>query len=73
MIPLPVPHELQNLTQIEEMLIARALPIMTLPIQDIVLIYHKMLQNLQHLCQDTPKTWLSLLSKLNVETIPSKM
>ncbi len=28
MIPLPVPHELQNLTQIEEMLIARALPIM---------------------------------------------
>ncbi len=28
MIPSPVPHELQNLTQIEEMLIARALPIM---------------------------------------------
>ena len=28
MIPSPVPHQLQNLTQIEEMLIARALPIM---------------------------------------------
>ncbi len=28
MIPSPIPHELQNLTQIEEMLIARALPIM---------------------------------------------
>jgi hypothetical protein len=28
MIPSCVPHELQNLTQIEEMLIARALPIM---------------------------------------------
>ncbi len=28
MIPSPVPHELQHLTQIEEMLIARALPIM---------------------------------------------
>lgn len=28
MIPSSVPHELQNLTQIEEMLIARALPIM---------------------------------------------
>ncbi len=28
MIPSPVPHELQNLTQTEEMLIARALPIM---------------------------------------------
>ena len=28
MIPSPVPHELQNLTQVEEMLIARALPIM---------------------------------------------
>ena len=28
MIPSPVPHELQGLTQIEEMLIARALPIM---------------------------------------------
>ena len=64
MIPSPVPHELQNLTQIEEMLIARALPIMRVyikpgqevneVIQDIVLIYHKLLQNLQHLCQDTP-------------------
>jgi hypothetical protein len=28
MIPSPVPHELQDLTQVEEMLIARALPIM---------------------------------------------
>ena len=28
MIPSKVPHELQNLTQTEEMLIARALPIM---------------------------------------------
>jgi hypothetical protein len=28
MIPSPVPHELQKCTQIEEMLIARALPIM---------------------------------------------
>ena len=28
MIPSCVPHELQDLTQIEEMLIARALPIM---------------------------------------------
>ena len=28
MIPSHVPHELQNLTQVEEMLIARALPIM---------------------------------------------
>ncbi len=28
MIPSPVPHKLQHLTQIEEMLIARALPIM---------------------------------------------
>ena len=27
MMPSPVPNELQNLTQIEEMLIARALPI----------------------------------------------
>ena len=28
MIPSPIPHQLQNLTQTEEMLIARALPIM---------------------------------------------
>ncbi len=33
MIPSSVPHELQNLTQIEEMLIARALPIMRIYIK----------------------------------------
>ncbi len=32
-IPSPVPHELQNLTQIEEMLTARALPIMRVHIK----------------------------------------
>ena len=50
MIPSPVPPELQGLTQIEEMLIARALPIMRVCIkpggqkgyhQDIALICHK--------------------------------
>jgi hypothetical protein len=33
MIPSSVPNELQNLTQIEEMLIARALPIMRIYIK----------------------------------------
>ena len=33
MIPSHVPHELQNLTQVEEMLIAHALPIMRVYIQ----------------------------------------
>ena len=64
MIPSCVPHELQNLTQIEEMLISRALPIMRVilnlavneVIQDIVLTCHKMSKNLQCLCQDILKT-----------------
>jgi hypothetical protein len=65
MIPSPVPTELQNLTQVEEMLIARALPIMRVYIKPggevtrgIVLICHKMLRNLQHHCQDIPKIYL---------------
>ena len=65
MIPSCVPHELQSLTQIEEMLIARALPIMRVyikpggqraVIQGIVLTCHKTSKNLQCLCQDTLKT-----------------
>jgi hypothetical protein len=65
MIPSCVPHELQNLTQIEEMLIARALPIMRVyikpggtaneVIRGIVLTCHKMSKNLQCLCQDILK------------------
>ena len=51
MIPSPVPCELQDLTQVEEMLIARALPIMRVYIKPggqrgysghCVLICHKM-------------------------------
>ena len=53
MIPSSTPPELKNLTQIEEMLIARALPIMrftsnlevNVGFQGIVLTCHKMLQN----------------------------
>jgi hypothetical protein len=63
-IPLCVPHELQNLTQIEEILIPHALPIMRVilnmvvndVIQGIVLTCRKMSKNLQCLCQDILNT-----------------
>ena len=82
MIPSSVPNELQNLTQIEEMLIACALSlsceftlnlVVNKAFQGIVLTCHKMSQNLRHLCQGTLKTWLSLLSKLKVKKILLEM
>jgi hypothetical protein len=54
MIPSCVPNELKDLTQVEEMLIVRALPIIRVYIKPGG---HKMSQSLQHLCQDIPKTW----------------
>jgi hypothetical protein len=63
---LEIKNELQNLTQIEEMLIARALPIMRVYIKPggqrgysghaIVLTCHRISKNLQCLCQDILKT-----------------
>ena len=59
MIPSSVPNELQNLTQTEEMLIARALPIMRVYIKPGGQRgYSGHCINLQHLCQDTLETWL---------------
>ena len=52
MIPSKVPHELQNLTQTEEMLIARALPIMRVYICYIV--YMKYLCMRNACCQGQP-------------------
>ena len=61
MIPSCIPHELQGLTQVEEMLIACALPIMRVYIKPGLSTCSKMSQNLPYLCQDAPKTWLLLL------------
>jgi hypothetical protein len=71
MIPSSVPHELQNLTQIEEMLIARALPIMRVYIKPggqrgysgHCINLPQNVTELAMFCQDTLKTWLLLLSK----------
>jgi hypothetical protein len=71
MIPSSVPHELQNLTQIEEMLIARALPITRVYIKPggqrgysgHCINLPQNVTELAMFCQDTLKTWLLLLSK----------
>ena len=65
MIPSSVPDELKKLTQIEEMLIARALPIMRVTLslvvnvvtRVIVLTYHRRYQTLQHLYLDILEIW----------------
>ncbi len=69
MIPSPIPHELQNLTLIEEMLIARALPIMR------VYIKPGGQRGYSGHCINLPQnvTRLSLLLKLKVEIIHSEM
>ena len=57
MIPSSVAHELQSLTQIDEMLIARALPILRVYIKPGGQRGYSgyCIINLQHLCQDTQK------------------
>ena len=66
MIPSPVPLQLQGLSQVDEMLVARALPIMRVYIKPggqrvtlgIVLIYPKTLKTLHCHCLDILKTYL---------------
>ena len=56
MIPSSVAHELQSLTQIDEMLTARALPIIRVYIKPGGQRgYSGYCINLHHLCQDTQK------------------
>ena len=66
MIPSPVPKELQGLTQIEEMLIAHAFPVISVytksggqrHIKVTASISHKTPKSLQTHCQDIQKNFL---------------
>ena len=71
MIPSPVPHELQGLTQIEEMLIARALPIMRVYIKPGGQRGYS--GHCINLPQNVKELATSLLLKSKVEIIHSKM
>ena len=67
MIPSPVPKELYGLTQIEEMLIARVFPVISVytkpggqrAIKDTALTSHKTFNTLQTVYQDVQNNYLS--------------